>query len=119
MKLVLLSSDLMISSLVAGAAGSLGLNVVTATTPAAAVEAASDDLARVLVVDLRLPGLNIAALLESLRAAREEGPRVVAFGPHVHEASLAKAHEAGCDLVATRGQFDRDAKQIIGGLLGE
>ena len=119
MKLVLLSNDLMISSLVAGVAGQLELTVSTATTQAGGLEAATNEEAHVLVVDLRLPGLGISELLASIRQERTNPIPTVAFGPHVHEANLAKAREAGCDVVATRGQFDREAKQIIGSLLSE
>ena len=50
----------------------------------------------------RPPGF-VAALRQSGAAAT----RVMACGPHVHEASLARAVDAGCDEVATRGEFER------------
>ncbi len=117
MQLVLLSTDLMISSLVAGAALQHELTVVTVSDQAAALTAAREEQTRVLVVDLRLAGLDIAALIGALRDAVNDTVRVVAFGPHVHEANLAAAREAGCDEVVTRGQFDREAAQIFGGMV--
>ncbi len=117
MQLVLLSTDLMISSLVAGAAQQHELTVVTVSDQAAALAAAGDEQARVMVVDLRLAGLDIAALMESLRTNANDTVRVVAFAPHVHEANLAAAQAAGCDEVVTRGQFDRDAALIFGRML--
>lgn len=116
MHLILLSNDLMITSLVSGAASQHDLTVKTVSNPVAAVEALGDE-ARVLVVDLRFPGLNVTTLMESIRTGCSHDVRVVAFGPHVHEDNLAAAREAGCDAVVTRGQFDREAAQIIGRLL--
>jgi hypothetical protein len=44
------------------------------------------------------------AIVEQLKAAPNR-PRVIAFGPHVHEERLQAARKAGCDEVVSRGQF--------------
>jgi hypothetical protein len=54
-----------------------------------------------------LPGLDVHALVAAVREASPNGARVLAFGPHVHEASLAAARAAGCDEVVTRGEIER------------
>ena len=117
MKLILLSTDLMISSFVAGVARQHELEVVTVGNQSAAMTAAHDDEARVMVADLRCPGLDIGELVTSSRKEASSSVRIVAFGPHVHETNLNAARESGCDAVATRGQFDREAGAIIGQLL--
>jgi len=113
MNLLLLSQDLMISARVTGAARQHGLRVITVTDHNNAIVAAADENSRILLVDLRLPGLNIGALVGAVRDCREEHLPIVACGPHVHEARLAAAREAGCDAVVTRGQFDREAEAIL------
>jgi len=117
MKLLLVSQDLMIGSRVEGAARQHGLSTVTVGNQATAIEAAGDEACCVVLIDLRLPGLDIAAFVEAVRSHRESALPMVACGPHVHEASLAAAREAGCDAVVTRGQLDRDATHILGSLL--
>lgn len=119
MKLVLLSSDLMISARVEGAARQNGLTVVTAGSHAAALDAAAQESCRLLLVDLRFPALDIGELVRMVREHCEGHLPIVAFGPHVHEANLAAANAAGCDAVVTRGQFDHEAGAIIGNLISE
>ena len=113
MRLILLSHDLMISARVAEAAHQQGLDVMTVNDHDAAVAAATETESGLLFVDLRLPGLRIGALVTAVRACRALHLPIVACGPHVHEANLAAAREAGCDAVVTRGQFDRDAENLL------
>ncbi|MGC4004317.1 MAG: hypothetical protein QM811_14835 [Pirellulales bacterium] len=62
------------------------------------------------------PGVNIAALVPQIRATvAPNAVLIVAFAPHVHEAKLDEAKAAGCDVVYTRGQFDRAIPQLIQG----
>ncbi len=113
MKLLLLSNDLMIGSCVEGAARQHELTMVTVRDQQAAIDAASEGDCRALIVDLRLPGLNIGDLVESVK----EHLPVVACAPHVHETRLAAAREAGCDVVLTRGQLDRELGAVLEKLL--
>ena len=117
MKLVLLSQDLMIGSHLSGTAKTLGLDMVTVSNQNRAVEIICDADCKLLFVDLRLPGLKIDHLVRDVTEICSEHVPIVACGPHVHEAKLAAAREAGCDAVVTRGQFDRDAGPILGNLL--
>ncbi len=114
MKLVLLSQDLMIGSRVERAAQQCGLAVETVGTTAAAVEAVSQPESRLLLIDLRLPGLDVQELANSV--SETEVP-IVACAPHVHEARLTAAREAGCDAVITRGQLDRELESVLASLL--
>jgi len=118
MKLLLLTNDLMIGARAEGAARQLELTTVTVSNPAAVLAAVGDDDCRVLLIDLRLPGLDLGAFVQAVRHSRPKHLPIVACGPHVHEAKLAAAREAGCDAVVTRGQFDREAEAIFGRLLG-
>ena len=113
MNLVLLSRDLMLAARVEGAARQSGLTVVTAADESAAIAAAKDANCRIVLVDLRHPGLQVSPLVKALRRSDSQQLPIVACGPHVHEVRLEEARAAGCDEVVTRGQFDREAESIL------
>ncbi len=113
MNAVLLSRDLMLQSRAEGAARKVGLTLRNANDATVALETVRDEICRGIVIDLRLPQLDIGTLVFQLRSARPADFFIAACGPHVHETSLNAARDAGCDLVATRGQFDRDAEEIL------
>jgi CheY-like chemotaxis protein len=102
---LLLSDDLLDTSRVSGAARQHGLTVRWARDLEGLVALARQEAPRLVLVDLANPGLCVEALLEMLRAACPQMPRVVAFGPHVNAASLRAARQAGCDLVLPRSAF--------------
>ena len=52
-------------------------------------------------------------VVEGLRNQHKSEVRVVAFGPHSDEASMAKARELGCNQVVTKGEFSRDLHKIL------
>lgn len=119
MNVVLLSRDLMLLSRTQGAANKAGVTLRNATSDDQANNWAADSECCGIIVDLRTPGLKIAELVADLRNSRGDALAVVACGPHVQEASLAAAREAGCNVVATRGQFERDAEAILASMLRE
>lgn len=110
-KLVLVSGDLMLASRVEGAARQCGLTMVTVAGQVPAVSASAEECQAVLI-DLRTSGLDVAELVEALRK-QSDGLTIIACGPHVHEQRLDGARRAGCDLVVTRGQLDREAEAIF------
>ena len=113
MTVVLLSGDLTVLSRVEGAAARLGQAIRSASGESQAVELCQGDDVNALIVDLSMPSLDVASLLNQLKASEGSGTRVVAFGPHVHEQRLAAAREAGCDLVVSRGQFFSQLETIL------
>ena len=115
MTVVLLSSDLTVLSRMEGAATRLGQTVRSASGEALAVELCKDDDARTLVIDLSMQSVDLASLVNQLKANEGSSTRVVAFGPHVHEQRLAAAREAGCDFVVSRGQFLSQLDAILKG----
>lgn len=112
MNLVLVSRDLMLSARVTGAARQLGLEFVSASDERSALAAAVHDDCQVVLLDLRLPGLQTATLVEAVRAGNPRAA-IVACGPHVHEQRLAEAQACGCDRVLTRGQLDRELETVL------
>jgi DNA-binding NarL/FixJ family response regulator len=110
MAVVVLTSDIACGSQVAAAAKAAGATCSTALGPKSLAEKAPG--CSLVMIDLTTPGLDIAAVAQSLRALNPP-PRIVAFGPHVHEERLQAAADAGCDVVLSRGQFYREAEQLI------
>jgi CheY-like chemotaxis protein len=106
MQAVLLSSDLMLISTAQGAADRHGSTLTVAGDVEQALAMCGDEATGLVVIDLRLPGLDVAAFVARVRGAKPQAAKIVACGPHVHKQSLAAAAAAGCDEVITRGEFD-------------
>lgn len=92
-----------------------GAAVRAISNAAAVVETCGEVQAELLLVDLAMPRVDLAAIVAELKANAERQTRVVAFGPHVHEDRLAAAREAGCDAVMSRGQFFASVDALVGG----
>jgi DNA-binding NarL/FixJ family response regulator len=108
---VFLCSDMMFSSRVLGAAATLGVNCKLVPNPALLAGAVAD-ACRLVLVDLTLPGLDVAAAVTVVRGAAPPA-KIVAFGPHVDEGLLASASAAGCDVVWTRSQFSKQYAELL------
>lgn len=107
MQIVLLSTDLMLASAAHGAASRHDAKLIVAPDPSTALTACSDAATRLVAIDLRTPRLDVGAFMTDLRAASRSPIHVLASAPHVHEASLEQAQQAGCDEVVSRGEFER------------
>jgi len=113
MTIVLLSTDLMVVSRVEGAAAKSGQSHRAASNAIQAIDFCRAEPSGVLIVDLGMPTLDVNALVGELKAGAQAPPRIVAFGPHVHEERLAAARQAGCDEVVSRGQFFAQLDAIL------
>ncbi|HEX4415748.1 MAG TPA: hypothetical protein VH107_19105, partial [Lacipirellulaceae bacterium] len=65
-----------------------------------------------VIIDLAMPGLQLD-FVQRLKSKSMNGPRIVAFGPHVHKDRLAAARDVGCDVVISRGQFFSEIESIL------
>ena len=110
MSIVLFTTDLMASSKIAPAAAMAGLTLQTAGSLDALAEAVT--IARLVVLDLNSVTGEVRDLIAGLKSL-PNAPSVLAFGPHVHEAKLKAASEAGCDGVFSRGQFHAQTAEIL------
>jgi DNA-binding NarL/FixJ family response regulator len=108
---IFLSSDLMFSSRVVSAAKAQGVSVSLVADQAALSDNIAADC-RLALVDLSLDHLNLPAAVKAIRSGAPAA-RVLAYGPHVDEAALADAKEAGCDEVLTRGQFNKQYAELL------
>jgi CheY-like chemotaxis protein len=104
MTVVVLTGDLTVIARVQGAATKAGVPMRAASSEMAAIELCVNGEVDTLVIDLSASLRDVAAFVAQVKATAS-APRIVAFGPHVHEARLAAAREAGCDEVVSRGQF--------------
>lgn len=105
MSIALLCADLMQSSQVSGAAQRVGTPLRVFSSADALLAGLAAEPARLVIVDLALPGLDPARLCSALQELPAGMPRTLAFGAHVHRERLEQAREAGCDLVVSRGEF--------------
>jgi CheY-like chemotaxis protein len=104
-QILLLSGDLVTQSRVEAAAARSGVAVRTVSDAAALVSKFEELPAEMVIVDLAMPAVDLAAMVGTLKSRRESQLTILAFGPHVQEARLAAAEAAGCDEVLSRGQF--------------
>jgi CheY-like chemotaxis protein len=114
MDILLLTGDLATSSAVSGAAARCGAACATSWSLANIVEKAESGTPRLVILDLSTSGLDPTIVLPKLKELATPPERIVAFGPHVHEAKLAAARAAGCDEVVSRGRFHADIDAIVG-----
>jgi hypothetical protein len=105
------SSDLMFSSRVVGAAKALGVPLTLVADPTTLGSKVSADC-RMAFVDLTLDNLNLPAAVTAIKAGAPAA-RVIGYGPHVDTALLADANAAGCDVVLTRGQFNQQYAELL------
>ena len=115
MSAVLLTSDLMVTSLATGAASATGVELRTVATIEEMLKAANIADTKLVILDLALRGLSpddVVFELKSLKTC----PKVLAFGQHVHEARLNAARQAGCDQVLSRGQFCAQLADVLRGM---
>ena len=119
MRVILLSRDLMLSSQLAGPVSRFESKLEAKASADDVIEdfESVDKSPSLLLVDLALPGLDIDHFVSQVRRSAEIPPRIVAFGPHVHEDRLVRAQEAGCDMVLSRGQFVRGMAEILSQIL--
>ena len=114
-KLLLVSSDLMIISRMQGVATGCGLSLKQVSSPSQAAEMC-DTECPIAILDLQTRDLQIKDLVVELL---DQNPQIaiIASGPHVHEDRLEAARQAGCAVVVSRGQLDREAQGLIETLL--
>jgi len=115
MYIAFLTSDLVFPSRIAGVAAKLGATMETATTATALLAniKVGQSAETAVLLDLSMPGIDPRQVVVDLKALSAPPRAIIAFGPHVHEAKLAAARTAGCDLVLSRGQFDAQIGSIL------
>lgn len=111
MQVLLVSNDLMVRSLVEGAARRASAQLAVAGAASEALERCRH-AAGVVLVDLQLADLDISELVAAVRQSADN-PTIIGFAPHVHEATLQAALDHGCDEVVSRGGLDRQIDELL------
>lgn len=117
MRVLFLTSDLVFPSRVAGVAQRLGARLETVGAEQSLFTKLEATEPAVVLIDLNAIGAETEMIVSKLNALEHRPRMIVAFGPHVHEAKLAAARAAGCDIVLTRGQFDAQMDELLEKLL--
>ncbi len=104
--------DLMFGSRVRLEAERAGLSLTTVSSGTGLSEALETNEGSLILVDLTSMSLELPELVRLVRA-RSPASQITAFGPHVQQARLETAREAGCDRVLTRGQIDQQVQQLL------
>ena len=98
------TSDLMFSSRVKPVAEEAGFDLRYPGFE----ESSFDSPIDLVIFDLGyVSGTDITETLDRLKNIGHPLPKTVAYGPHVKKELLETAHQAGVDLVWTRGQFNQ------------
>ena len=109
---LLLTTNLLFSSMVTGTAAALGHEVAVAGDVAEAVELCRDRPSAYVIIDLGLAEVEVAPAVARLREAAGAVP-VIAYGSHVDKARLDEACAAGCDEVLPRSKFSTELPAIL------
>lgn len=111
MPALLIATDLMAISAADGAAQRAGVELRSAK-PSDAVDQARASQPTLIAIDLTASIGDVDALVGAFREACPAA-KLLAFGPHVHEARLAAARAAGCDAVISRGEFHKRFEALL------
>ncbi len=112
MTVLVLSTDLLLQSQLAGAAERAGQSVHVVGSVEALLSRMNAEPAKLVVLDLSLPAIEAGELVRQLKD-RSPSTTIAAFAPHVHRQRLADAKAAGCDVVMSRGQFHAEAEALL------
>jgi len=109
--------DLFFLVQVKDAAGKAGLDLKTATTPGAILEAAAAMKPVLLVIDLNCTAASPLDTIRALKASPDtrEVP-ILAYVPHVQVDLRKAAKEAGADLVSAKSAFSGSLHQMLASL---
>ena len=104
---VFVSGDLVFASRVRAAAESAGFAFVFGGN----IPNALDEV-RFVIIDLGTMSKKVEAIWSTCQE-QYPGTEVIAYGPHVQEANLQAAKDAGIQHVLTRGQFNHQLPTLF------
>jgi DNA-binding NarL/FixJ family response regulator len=109
---LLLTPNLLFSSMVTGTAAANGKEVAIAEDLAEAEGLCRDRAVTFVIIDLSVTAPDIATIVARLREAAGAVP-MIAFGSHVDKARLDEARAAGCDEVMPRSRFSSELPELL------
>jgi len=109
-----LVADLIFASRIRGVAETVGARVHIARSAAELLDAARNALPRLVLLDLDARGVDVPALVGSLKADPSLATiPLVVFGAHVEGEALRAARMAGADRVLARSAFVRELPNLL------
>ena len=109
---LLLTPNLLFSSMVTGTAAANGKEVAIAEDLAEAEGLCRDRPIAFIIIDLSITEPDIATIVARLRDAAGAVP-TIAFGSHVDKARLDEARAAGCDEVMPKSRFSSELPDLL------
>ncbi len=109
---VLLTTNLLFSTMVTGTASALGQQVAVAADVAEAVELCRARPAAYVIIDLGMAEIEIEEAVARLREAAGSVP-IIAYGSHVDKVRLDAARAAGCNDVMPRSRFSAELPALL------
>jgi len=110
---VVLTSNLFFMPRIEAAAEAAGLDTVSAKTSDALMKAVEANSVPLVLVDLEMDEPVWTEALESLKAAKTPGTRVVAYGPHGEPDTLRKARDLGSNAVIIKRDFSEGLIELL------
>ena len=109
---VLLTANMLFSSMVTGTASALGQEVAVAGDVAEAVELCRARPSAYVIIDLGMAEIEIVKAVAWIREAAGAVP-IIAYGSHVKKDRLDEARTAGCDEVMPRSKFSAELPALL------
>jgi CheY-like chemotaxis protein len=109
---ILLTTNLLFSTMVSETAAALGQEVAVAGDAAEAVELCRAGPVACLIFDLGMAEIEIGTAVARLREVAGAVP-TIAYGSHVDKVRLDEARAAGCDEVMPRSKFSAELPALL------
>ncbi len=110
---LVLTSNLFFMPRIEAAAEAGGLETLSARTAEALMKAVEANSVPLVLVDLEMDEPVWTEALESLKATKTPGTRVVAYGPHGEPETLRKARDLGSDAVLIKRDFSEGLQELL------
>jgi DNA-binding NarL/FixJ family response regulator len=118
---LVLTGNLFFLPRIEAAAEHFGLEALQASSPGALLKAAESRSVSLVLVDLEMDEAVWAGALEQFATAlksdaspaQEDGPLVIAYGPHGEPETLRKARDLGCDAVIIKRDFSERLPELL------
>ena len=110
---LVLTSNLFSMPRIEAAAEAGGMDTVSASTAARLMEAVGSHDVPLVLVDLEMDEPVWTEALESLKASKAAGTKVVAYGPHGEPDTLRKARDLGSDAVLIKRDFSEGLIELL------
>jgi len=110
---LVLTSNLFFMPRIEAAAEAGGLEMASVRTAEALMKALEANSVPLVLVDLEMDEPVWTEALDSLKATKTPGTRVVAYGPHGEPETLRKARDLGSDAVLIKRDFSEGLQELL------